>query len=103
MAKKPAKKISQEPNADEQLEDEVLNDAILSSQKLKQNNILKYLVIIILLLLCGGLIALSLSTKISSILPKGMAPIAKFLSPSEALAIEKLRYINQKLKNVLRI
>ena len=41
MAKKPAKKISQEPNADEQLEDEVLNDAILSSQKLKQNNILK--------------------------------------------------------------
>ena len=90
MAKKPAKKISQEPNADEQLEDEVLNDAILSSQKLKQNNILKYLVIIILLLLCGGLIALSLSTKISSILPKGMAPIAKFLSPSEALAIEKI-------------
>ncbi|MDB9877709.1 mitofilin family membrane protein [Amylibacter sp.] len=88
MEKKPAKKISQEPNVDEQLEKEILNDDMLSNQK--QNNILKYFFIIILLLLCGGLIALSLSTKISSILPKGMAPIAKFLSPSEALAIEKI-------------
>jgi hypothetical protein len=46
---------------------------------------------IIFLLLCGGIITLLFSTKISSILPNGMAPVARFLSPSEALAIEKIQ------------
>ncbi|MDC0581387.1 hypothetical protein OAO54_04965 [Amylibacter sp.] len=91
MAKKPTPKNNQEPNIEDQKDIEVLNQKTLEKHKLKKNNGLKYFIIIISLLLCGGIITLLFSTKISSILPNGMAPVARFLSPSEALAIEKIQ------------
>ena len=91
MAKKPTPKNNQEPNIEDQKDIETLNHKTIEKHKLKKNNGLKYFIIIIFLLLFGGIITLLFSTKISSILPNGMAPLARFLSPSEALAIEKIQ------------
>ena len=91
MAKKPTSKNNQEPDIEDQKDIEALNHKTIEKHKLKKNNGLKYFIMIIFLLLCGGIITLLFSTKISSILPNGMAPVARFLSPSEALAIEKIQ------------
>lgn len=91
MAKKPTPKNNQEPDIEDQKNTEALNHKTIEKHKLKKNNGLKYFIIIIFLLLCGGIITLLFSTKIASILPNGMAPVARFLSPSEALAIEKIK------------
>ncbi len=91
MAKKPTPKNNQEPDIEDQKDIEALNHKTIEKHKLKKNNGLKYFIMIIFLLLCGGIITLLFSTKISSILPNGMAPVARFLSPSEALAIEKIK------------
>ena len=91
MAKKPTPKNNQEPDIEDQKDIEALNHKTIEKHKLKKNNGLKYFIMIIFLLLCGGIITLLFSTKISSILPNGMAPVARFLSPSEALAIEKIQ------------
>ena len=91
MAKKPTPKNNQEPDIEDQKNIEALNHKTIEKHKLKKNNGLKYFIMIIFLLLCGGIITLLFSTKISSILPNGMAPVARFLSPSEALAIEKIQ------------
>ena len=91
MAKKPTPKSNQEPDIEDQKDIEALNHKAIEKHKLKKSNGLKYFIMIIFLLLCGGIITLLFSTKISSILPNGMAPVARFLSPSEALAIEKIQ------------
>ena len=91
MAKKPTPKNNQEPDIEDQKDIEALNHKAIEKHKLKKSNGLKYFIMIIFLLLCGGIITLLFSTKISSILPNGMAPVARFLSPSEALAIEKIQ------------
>ena len=91
MAKKPTPKNNQEPDIEDQKDIEALNHKRIEKHKLKKSNGLKYFIMIIFLLLCGGIITLLFSTKISSILPNGMAPVARFLSPSEALAIEKIQ------------
>ncbi|MDB3964626.1 hypothetical protein N9401_00415 [Amylibacter sp.] len=91
MAKKPVLKNNQEPDIEDQKDIEALNHKAIEKHKLKKSNGLKYFIMIIFLLLCGGIITLLFSTKISSILPNGMAPVARFLSPSEALAIEKIQ------------
>ena len=91
MAKKPTPKNNQEPDIEDQKDIEALNHKTIEKHKLKKSNGLKYFIMIIFLLLCGGIITLLFSTKISSILPNGMAPVARFLSPSEALAIEKIQ------------
>ncbi|MDB2546235.1 hypothetical protein N9X50_00415 [Amylibacter sp.] len=91
MAKRPTPKNNQEPDIEDQKDIEALNHKAIEKHKLKKSNGLKYFIMIIFLLLCGGIITLLFSTKISSILPNGMAPVARFLSPSEALAIEKIQ------------
>ena len=90
MAKKPIKKDKQEANIEDQIDNEILNQETVGDLK-SNNNILKYSIIIIFSLICGGIITLTFSTKISALLPSGMAPLARFLSPSEALAIEKIQ------------
>ena len=90
MAKKPIKKDKQEANIEDQIDNEILNQETVGDLK-SNNNILKYSMIIIFSLICGGIITLSFSTKISALLPSGMAPLARFLSPSEALAIERIQ------------
>ncbi|MDB9716486.1 hypothetical protein OAA72_07055, partial [Amylibacter sp.] len=93
MAKRPTPKNNQEPDIEDQKDKDVeaLNHKTIEKHKVKKSNGLKYFIMIIFLLLCGGIITLLFSTKISSILPNGMAPVARFLSPSEALAIEKIQ------------
>jgi len=90
MAKKPIKKDKQEANIEDQIDNEILNQETVGDLK-SNNNILKYSIIIIFSLICGGIITLTFSTKISALLPSGMAPLARFLSPSEALAIERIQ------------
>ena len=90
MAKKPIKKDKQEANIEDQIDNEILNQETVGDLK-SNNNIIKYSMIIIFSLICGGIITLSFSTKISALLPSGMAPLARFLSPSEALAIERIQ------------
>ena len=85
MAKKPIKKDKQEANIEDQIDNEILNQETVADLK-SNNNILKYSIIIIFSLICGGIITLTFSTKISALLPSGMSPLARFLSPSEALA-----------------
>ena len=100
MAKKPIKKDKQEANIEDQIDNEILNQETVGDLK-SNNNILKYSIIIILLLICGGIITLSFSTKISALLPSGMAPLARFLSPSEALAIERIQIYKLETDNRL--
>ena len=100
MAKKPIKKDKQETNIEDQIDNEILNQETVGDLK-SNNNILKYSIIIIFSLICGGIITLSFSTKISALLPSGMAPIARFLSPSEALAIERIQIYKLETDNRL--
>ena len=100
MAKKPIKKDKQEANIEDQIDNEILNQETVGDLKLN-NNILKYSMIIIFSLICGGIITLSFSTKISALLPSGMAPLARFLSPSEALAIERIQIYKLETDNRL--
>ena len=100
MAKKPIKKDKQEANIEDQIDNEILNQETVGDLKSK-NNIIKYSMIIIFSLICGGIITLSFSTKISALLPSGMAPLARFLSPSEALAIERIQIYKLETDNRL--
>ena len=100
MAKKPIKKDKQEANIEDQIDNEILNQETVGDLKLN-NNILKYSIIIIFSLICGGIITLTFSTKISALLPSGMAPLARFLSPSEALAIERIQIYKLETDNRL--
>ena len=100
MAKKPIKKDKQEANIEDQIDNEILNQEAVGYLK-SNNNILKYSMIIIFSLICGGIITLSFSTKISALLPSGMAPLARFLSPSEALAIERIQIYKLETDNRL--
>jgi len=100
MAKKPIKKDKQEANSEDQIDNEILNQETVGDLK-SNNNILKYFIIIIFSLICGGIITLSFSTKISALLPSGMAPLARFLSPSEALAIERIQIYKLETDNRL--
>ena len=100
MAKKPIKKDKQEANIEDQIYNEILNQEAVGDLK-SNNNILKYSMIIIFSLICGGIITLSFSTKISALLPSGMAPLARFLSPSEALAIERIQIYKLETDNRL--
>ena len=100
MAKKPIKKDKQEANIEDQIDNEILNQETVGDLK-SNNNILKYSIIIIFSLICGGIITLSFSTKISALLPSGMAPLARFLSPSEALAIERIQIYKLETDNRL--
>ena len=100
MAKKPIKKDKQEANIEDQIDNEILNQETDGDLK-SNNNILKYSMIIIFSLICGGIITLSFSTKISALLPSGMAPLARFLSPSEALAIERIQIYKLETDNRL--
>ena len=100
MAKKPIKKDKQEANIEDQIDNEILNQEAVGDLK-SNNNILKYSMIIIFSLICGGIITLSFSTKISALLPSGMAPLARFLSPSEALAIERIQIYKLETDNRL--
>jgi hypothetical protein len=100
MAKKPIKKDKQETNIEDQIDNEILNQETVGDLK-SNNNILKYSIIIIFSLICGGIITLSFSTKISALLPSGMAPLARFLSPSEALAIERIQIYKLETDNRL--
>ena len=100
MAKKPIKKDKQETNIEDQIDNEILNQETVADLK-SNNNILKYSMIIIFSLICGGIITLSFSTKISALLPSGMAPLARFLSPSEALAIERIQIYKLETDNRL--
>ena len=100
MAKKPIKKDKQEANIEDQIDNEILNQETVGDLK-SNNNILKYFIIIIFSLICGGIITLSFSTKISALLPSGMAPLARFLSPSEALAIERIQIYKLETDNRL--
>ena len=100
MAKKPIKKDKQEANSEDQIDNEILNQETVGDLK-SNNNILKYSIIIIFSLICGGIITLSFSTKISALLPSGMAPLARFLSPSEALAIERIQIYKLETDNRL--
>ena len=100
MAKKPIKKDKQEANIEDQIDNEILNQETVGDLK-SNNNIIKYSMIIIFSLICGGIITLSFSTKISALLPSGMAPLARFLSPSEALAIEKIQIYKLETDNRL--
>jgi hypothetical protein len=100
MAKKPIKKDKQETNIEDQIDNEILNQETVGDLK-SNNNIIKYSMIIIFSLICGGIIALSFSTKISALLPSGMAPLARFLSPSEALAIERIQIYKLETDNRL--
>lgn len=100
MAKKPIKKDKQEANIEDQIDNEILNQETVADLK-SNNNILKYSIIIIFSLICGGIITLSFSTKISALLPSGMAPLARFLSPSEALAIERIQIYKLETDNRL--
>ena len=100
MAKKPIKKDKQEANIEDQIDNETLNQETVGDLK-SNNNILKYSMIIIFSLICGGIITLSFSTKISALLPSGMAPLARFLSPSEALAIERIQIYKLETDNRL--
>ena len=100
MAKKPIKKDKQEANIEDQIDNEILNQETVGDLK-SNNNIIKYSMIIIFSLICGGIITLSFSTKISALLPSGMAPLARFLSPSEALAIERIRIYKLETDNRL--
>ena len=101
MAKKPIKKDKQEANIEDQIDNEILNQETVGDLK-SNNNILKYSMIIIFSLICGGIITLSFSTKISALLPSGMAPLARFLSPSEALAIERIQIYKLETDNRLK-
>ena len=100
MAKKPIKKDKQEANIEDQIDNEILNQETVGDLK-SNNNIIKYSMIIIFSLICGGIITLSFSTKISALLPSGMAPLARFLSPSEALAIERIEIYKLETDNRL--
>ena len=100
MAKKPIKKDKQEANIEDQIDNEILNQETVGDLK-SNNNILKYSIIIIFSLICGGIITLSFSTKISALLPSGMSPLARFLSPSEALAIERIQIYKLETDNRL--
>ena len=100
MAKKPIKKDKQEANIEDQIDNEILNQETVGDLK-SNNNIIKYSMIIIFSLICGGIITLSFSTKISALLPSGMAPLARFLSPSEALAIERIQIYKLETDNRL--
>ena len=100
MAKKPIKKDKKEANIEDQIDNEILNQETVGDLK-SNNNILKYSIIIIFSLICGGIITLSFSTKISALLPSGMAPLARFLSPSEALAIERIQIYKLETDNRL--
>ena len=100
MAKKPIKKDKQEANIEDQIDNEILNQETVADLK-SNNNILKYSIIIIFSLICGGIITLSFSTKISALLPSGMSPLARFLSPSEALAIERIQIYKLETDNRL--
>ena len=100
MAKKPIKKDKQEANIEDQIDNETLNQETVGDLK-SNNNILKYSIIIIFSLICGGIITLTFSTKISALLPSGMAPLARFLSPSEALAIERIQIYKLETDNRL--
>ena len=100
MAKKPIKKDKQEANIEDQIDNEILNQETVGDLK-SNNNILKYSMIIIFSLICGGIITLTFSTKISALLPSGMAPLARFLSPSEALAIERIQIYKLETDNRL--
>ena len=100
MAKKPIKKDKQEANSEDQIDNEILNQETVGDLN-SNNNILKYFIIIIFSLICGGIITLSFSTKISALLPSGMAPLARFLSPSEALAIERIQIYKLETDNRL--
>jgi len=100
MAKKPIKKDKQEANIEDQIDNEILNQETVGDLK-SNNNILKYFIIIIFSLICGGIITLSFSTKISALLPSRMAPLARFLSPSEALAIERIQIYKLETDNRL--
>ena len=100
MAKKPIKKDKQEANIEDQIDNEILNQETVGDLK-SNNNILKYSMIIIFSLICGGIVTLSFSTKISALLPSGMAPLARFLSPSEALAIERIQIYKLETDNRL--
>ena len=100
MAKKPIKKDKQEANIEDQIDNEILNQETVGDLK-SNNNIIKYFMIIIFSLICGGIITLSFSTKISALLPSGMAPLARFLSPSEALAIERIQIYKLETDNRL--
>ena len=100
MAKKPIKKDKQETNTEDQIDNEILNQETVADLK-SNNNILKYSIIIIFSLICSGIITLSFSTKISALLPSGMAPLARFLSPSEALAIERIQIYKLETDNRL--
>jgi len=100
MAKKPIKKDKQEANIEDQIDNEILNQETVGDLK-SNNNIIKYSMIIIFSLICVGIITLSFSTKISALLPSGMAPLARFLSPSEALAIERIQIYKLETDNRL--
>ena len=100
MAKKPIKKDKQETNIEDQIDNEILSQETVGDLK-SNNNILKYSIIIIFSLICGVIITLSFSTKISALLPSGMAPLARFLSPSEALAIERIQIYKLETDNRL--
>lgn len=100
MAKKPIKKDKKEANIEDQIDNEILNQETVGDLK-SNNNILKYSIIIIFSLVCGGIITLTFSTKISALLPSGMAPLARFLSPSEALAIERIQIYKLETDNRL--
>jgi len=100
MAKKPIKKDKQEANIEDQIDNEILNQETVGDLK-SNNNILKYSIIIIFSLICGGIITLTFSTKISALLPSGMSPLARFLSPSEALAIERIQIYKLETDNRL--
>jgi len=100
MAKKPIKKDKQEANIEDQIDNEILNQETVGDLK-SNNNIIKYSMIIIFSLICGGIITLSFSTKISALLPSGMASLARFLSPSEALAIERIQIYKLETDNRL--
>ena len=100
MAKKPIKKDKQEANIEDQIDNEILNQETVGDLK-SNNNILKYSMIIIFSLICGGIITLTFSTKISALLPSGMSPLARFLSPSEALAIERIQIYKLETDNRL--
>ena len=100
MAKKPIKKDKQEANIEDQINNEILNQETVGDLK-SNNNILKYSIIIIFSLICGVIITLTFSTKISALLPSGMSPLARFLSPSEALAIERIQIYKLETDNRL--
>ena len=62
MAKKPTPKNNQEPYIEDQKDIEALNHKTIEKHKVKKNNGLKYFIMIIFLLLCGGIITLLFST-----------------------------------------